>query len=167
MKIIGREERDSGTLSLFIGAMVVKTELCAFSEFRIYPGHGIRFIRRDGQPILLSSSKCKSMVNQRKKPAKLMWTQAWRRLNKKGKEEGVVRKKSRKAAKVQRAIMGTSIDDLLKKRQATKPKSAEAVKEVKEKVKKDKKAAGPKPTGANIPKIQQTSRANARGGSRR
>ena len=25
--------------------MVVKTELCAFSEYRIYPGHGIRFIK--------------------------------------------------------------------------------------------------------------------------
>ena len=67
--------------------MVVKTELCAFSEFRIYPGHGIRFIRRDGQPVLLATSKAKSMIQQRKKPAKLMWTQAWRRLNKKGKEE--------------------------------------------------------------------------------
>lgn len=33
------------------------------------------------------------MYNQRKKPAKLTWTQAWRRLNKKGKEEGVVKKK--------------------------------------------------------------------------
>ena len=25
--------------------MVVKTELCAFSEYRIYPGHGIKFIK--------------------------------------------------------------------------------------------------------------------------
>ena len=28
-----------------------RTELCAFSEYRIYPGHGIRYIRRDGQVI--------------------------------------------------------------------------------------------------------------------
>jgi large subunit ribosomal protein L24e len=73
--------------------MVVKTELCAISEYRIYPGHGIRFIRRDGQPVILGSSKAKSMMQQRKKPAKLMWTQAWRRLNKKGKDEGIVKKK--------------------------------------------------------------------------
>jgi ribosomal protein L24E len=26
-----------------------RTELCAFSEYRVYPGHGQRFIRRDGQ----------------------------------------------------------------------------------------------------------------------
>lgn len=29
--------------------MVIKTELCAFSETRIYPGHGSRFVRKDGQ----------------------------------------------------------------------------------------------------------------------
>lgn len=29
--------------------MVIKTEVCAFSDIRIYPGHGVRFIRRDGQ----------------------------------------------------------------------------------------------------------------------
>lgn len=29
--------------------MVIKTEVCAFSDTRIYPGHGVRFIRRDGQ----------------------------------------------------------------------------------------------------------------------
>lgn len=70
-----------------------RTELCAFSEYRIYPGHGQRFIRKDGQPVTLSTSKCKRLLLNRKKPAKLMWTQAWRRLNKKGKEEGIVRKK--------------------------------------------------------------------------
>ncbi|CAN0390644.1 unnamed protein product, partial [Discosporangium mesarthrocarpum] len=58
--------------------MVIKTETCAFCEYRIYPGHGMRFIRRDGQPITLSSSKSKSLLNQRKKPAKLTWTQVMR-----------------------------------------------------------------------------------------
>ena len=90
------------------------------------------------QPVNLSTSKCKSLVHQRKKPSKLMWTQAWRRLNKKGKEEGVVKKKyvslcfpkfsifsffkcasssnyhrSRKAVRVQRAIVGASIDEVI------------------------------------------------------
>ena len=119
-----------------------RTELCAFSEFRIYPGHGQRFVRKDGQvslsssasclrwcycmqfhsleplscpslrfslnltsslslfmsfpppqPVNLGTSKAKSMNNQRKKPALLVWTTAWRRLNKKGKDEGVSKKK--------------------------------------------------------------------------
>jgi large subunit ribosomal protein L24e len=41
----------------------------------------------------LSTSKCKSLVHQKKKSAKLVWTQAWRRLHKKGKEEGVAKKR--------------------------------------------------------------------------
>ena len=64
---------------------MLRTEGCAFTEFRIYPGHGIRLARRDGQVVIFSSSKAKSMYLQRKKPAKLTWTQAWRRMNKKGK----------------------------------------------------------------------------------
>lgn len=29
--------------------MVIKTEVCGFSDTRVYPGHGVRFVRRDGQ----------------------------------------------------------------------------------------------------------------------
>mmetsp|Transcript_1579 Transcript_1579/g.2200 ORF Transcript_1579/g.2200 Transcript_1579/m.2200 type:complete len:157 (+) Transcript_1579:58-528(+) len=156
--------------------MVVKTELCAFSEYRIYPGHGQRYIRRDGQPVLLSTSKCKRLyIINKKKPAKLMWTQAWRRLNKKGKDEGIVKKKARKLVKVQRAIVGTSLEDLMKKKLVSKPKSAPteaALKEVKERAKAAKKTASvvkgvAPPTGANIPKIQKSTTFNARGGSKR
>jgi len=63
--------------------MVIKTQLCAFSENRIYPGHGSMCCRRDGQTFWLSSKKAKSMYEQRKKPQKIAWTQAWRRLHKK------------------------------------------------------------------------------------
>ncbi|CAM9479528.1 unnamed protein product [Choristocarpus tenellus] len=98
--------------------MVIKTDVCAFSEYRIYPGHGMRFIRRDGQPITLSSAKCKSLLVQRKKPAKLTWTQqAWRRLNKKIKVDEVTRRRARKATKLNRAIVGASLEEIKKKRQ--------------------------------------------------
>lgn len=53
-----------------------------------------------------------------------MWTQAWRRLNKKSRDDGAIKKRTRKAVKVQRAIVGASLEDLMKKKQATKPKSA-------------------------------------------
>ena len=86
--------------------------MCAFSEYRIYPGHGSKFIRRDGQPVMLSTSKCKSLLMQRKKPAKLMWTQSWRRLNKKLKDENMSKKKSRRVVKIQRAIVGASLEDV-------------------------------------------------------
>ena len=152
--------------------MVVKTELCAFSEYRIYPGHGVRFIRRDGQPVTLSSSKCKSLLNDRKKPAKLMWTQAWRRLNKKGKDEGIVRKKARRVVKAARPIVGATLEELAKKKQATKPKNTAteaALKEVKERSKTAKAPVTKSPHGhmASVPKHQKSGTFNARGGSKR
>jgi large subunit ribosomal protein L24e len=112
----------------------------------------MRFVRRDGQPVILSGSKCKSMMHQRKKPSKLMWTQSWRRLNKKGKDDGSVKKRSRKVARIARAITGVSLADIVAKRQVTKPKVATdaATKEVKNRVKAEK---GPK--GQNMPKAQK------------
>merc|ERR1711920_591773 len=99
--------------------MVINTELCALSEYRIYPGNGRQFIRRDGKPIFLGSSKAYSLTLQRKKPAKLVWTQAWRRLHKKGLAETTQKKRTRRVAKVARAVVGASLEDIKKK--ATRP----------------------------------------------
>ncbi|RHY24750.1 hypothetical protein DYB32_008715 [Aphanomyces invadans] len=64
-------------------SLAVRTETCAFSESRIYPGHGVRLVRKDGNAYTLLNSKCKSLFLQRKKPAKIHWTLGWRRMNKK------------------------------------------------------------------------------------
>lgn len=37
--------------------MVIKTELCSFSEWKIYPGKGIRYVARDGRPFLYLSKR--------------------------------------------------------------------------------------------------------------
>lgn len=37
--------------------MVIKTELCHFSEWKIYPGRGIRYIAKDGRPFLYLSKR--------------------------------------------------------------------------------------------------------------
>jgi len=150
--------------------MVVKTELCAFSEYRIYPGHGRKFVRRDGQPVLLSTSKCHSMVMQRKKPAKLMWTQSWRRLNKKGLDSGVTRKKSKKAVKIQRAIVGVSLDEIKKKTVARKVNNVATEAALKEVKQRSKAVAAKKNINAKggkgvIPK-HQASNANKTGGTK-
>lgn len=55
------------------------------------------------------------MLQQRIKAVKLRWTQAWRRHNKKGKSEEVSRKKNRKTQKVQRAIVGLTLEDIKSK----------------------------------------------------
>ncbi|CAM9617741.1 unnamed protein product [Chrysoparadoxa australica] len=106
--------------------MVVKTGTCSFSEMRVYPGHGSLVIRRDGQPITLLNAKCKSLLRQRKKPAKLTWTQAWRRLNKKIKVDEVARRRTRKNTKFARAIVGASLDEIKAKRSTAPKKTVSA-----------------------------------------
>ena len=155
--------------------MVVKTDKCAFSEFNIFPGHGMKFVKRDGTPLMVISRKAKSLMMQRKKPAKLTWTQRWRIMNKKGLAEGGVRKRTRRAVKVQRAIVGTSADDI-KKLRTQKPelRSAQreaALRETKErnKAKKAEKIKNKAVAKANQPKVKapKGGNKNARGGAKR
>ena len=125
--------------------MVIATELCALSEYRIWPGFGKLFIRRDGRPVYLGSSKAQSLTFQRKKPAKLVWTQAWRRLHKKGLSETNLKKRKTRSNKVQRSVVGLSLEDI-KKKAGQKPefRSAQrdaALKEVKDRKKKTTKSA--------------------------
>merc|ERR1711904_261033 len=95
--------------------MVIATELCALSEYRIYPGNGKLMVRRDGKLLWLGSSKAHSLTLQRKKAAKLVWTQAWRRLHKKGLAETTTKKRRTRTNKVQRAVVGASLEDIKKK----------------------------------------------------
>lgn len=37
--------------------MVIKTELCTFSEWKIYPGKGVRYVAKDGRPFLYLSKR--------------------------------------------------------------------------------------------------------------
>ena len=153
----------------------MKYDKCAFSEFNIFPGHGMKMVRRDGTPLMVITRKCKSLMNQRKKPAKLVWTQRWRIMNKKGLNEGVAKKRTRRVVKVQRAIVGTSADDI-KKLRTQKPelRSAQreaALRETKErnKAKKAEKIKNKAVAKANQPKVKapKGGNKNARGGAKR
>mmetsp|Transcript_15763 Transcript_15763/g.30045 ORF Transcript_15763/g.30045 Transcript_15763/m.30045 type:complete len:160 (+) Transcript_15763:23-502(+) len=132
--------------------MVINTELCALSEYRIYPGHGKLMIRRDGKPLWLGSSKAFSLTIQRKKAAKLVWTQAWRRLHKKGVTETATKKRNRRTGKVQRAVVGATLEDIKKKaaQKSTlrKDSQAAAIKELK-----DRKEANKAKTGGAGKKV--------------
>lgn len=123
-------------------------QLCALSEYRIYPGNGKLFIRRDGKPIMFGSSKAFSLTMQRKKPAKLVWTQAWRRLNKKGATDAVIKKRARRTNKVARAVVGLSLDDIRKRAtQKSEVRSSQrdaALKEVKARKVANKSKSGKK-----------------------
>ena len=123
--------------------MVIKTDTCSFSENRVYPGRGTRFVRRDGQLAIFATSKSASMYHQSKKPAKLTWTQAWRRLNKKANVEVHSKRRSRRTARLQRAVVGASVEQLKAKRATTTKTSSSkakdaALKEVKSRQKRRK-----------------------------
>ena len=96
--------------------MVVKTELCSYSEYKIYPGRGIKFAAKDGKVSLFINHKMACLHKQRIKPVKLTWTLNWRRKNKKGKAEDAAKKRTKRAVKVQKAIVGMSLDDIKKKK---------------------------------------------------
>jgi len=120
--------------------MVIKTDLCVFTEYRIYPGRGQRFIAKDGKVQFYITKKAakvagnrpfqgrRGSVSQKVKPVKLRWTQAWRRMNKKGKTDEGGKKRTRKAQKFQKAIVGMSLEDI-KKKKAQKPELRQAAKE--------------------------------------
>merc|ERR1711957_641979 len=95
----------------------------------IYPGRGQRFIAKDAKVHYFISKKARCLYRfQKIKPVKLRWTQAWRRMNKKGKVDESGKKRTRKVQKFQKAIVGMSLDDI-KKKKAQKPELRQAAKE--------------------------------------
>ena len=99
--------------------MVIKTQPCSFSEFAIYPGHGVTYVRRDGTPYIFITAKARSMFNQRKKPAKLKWTCAWRKLHKKRQEHALMGRSRRKVKKFERAVMDVDFAKIKARREET------------------------------------------------
>merc|ERR1712118_604428 len=102
--------------------------------------------------------KVDSLFHQRIKPVKLRWTQAWRRMNKKGKVDEQAKKRTRKVQKFQKAIVGMSLEDL-KKKKAQKPElrqqAAEAAaKEAKARQQKKASAGGSKTSAKSAPKTK-------------
>lgn len=118
----------------------MNTLTCSYTEMKVWPGRGSRQVSKDGRVYLFISHKAKCMHNQRVKPVKLTWTQAWRRLNKKGKAEAVKKRRVRRKVVAQKAIVGASLDEIRKRREE-KPETRaaqrqQAMKEIKERQKK-------------------------------
>lgn len=131
----------------------IKTDLCCFTEYRIYPGKGKKFVSKDGKVHMYICSKAARLARQKVKPVKLMWTQAWRRSNKKVKTEGTHKRRTRKTGRLQKAIVGLSLEEFkIKKQRAdakNKPEMDVAFKEAAGK--KQKKAIQATQKRMNIP----------------
>mmetsp|Transcript_24538 Transcript_24538/g.59078 ORF Transcript_24538/g.59078 Transcript_24538/m.59078 type:complete len:155 (-) Transcript_24538:250-714(-) len=130
--------------------MVIKTDLCFFTECKVFPGHGIRFVRKDGKLLTFLNAKAFSLHMQRKKAQRLRWTLVWRRKHKTTAKKST-RKKTKKTVKVVRAIAGLSLDELKKRRDAKpsarRPKTDANIKAVK--ARKKAKAVEKKKGGFN------------------
>jgi hypothetical protein len=74
-------------------------------------------VTRGGQLVIFSSSKVDSLYHQRKKPAKLLWTQAWRRMHKKLNVEATQKKRTRRVVKLaHRGFVGMDVQKLKESR---------------------------------------------------
>merc|ERR1712150_465465 len=104
----------------YCSKMVTKTERCSYTEYKIVPGRGSRFIAKDGRMHYFISTKARSLFHQKIKPVKLTWTQAWRAFNKKIKVDTTIKKRSRKTTRIQRAVVGMSIEEIKRKKAETR-----------------------------------------------
>ena len=98
--------------------MVIKTQRCFYTEMPIYPGHGLRFVRRDGKLLAFLNAKSRSMYDQRIKAQRLKWTQAYRRKVKKLTNITSSKRRVKKTTKALRSIAGMSVDDIKARRLA-------------------------------------------------
>ncbi|PXF44857.1 60S ribosomal protein L24 [Gracilariopsis chorda] len=138
--------------------MVVKTDLCNYSGFRIYPGHGRRYIRIDGRQYVFVNAKSEASFHMKRKPAKHSWTQLYRRLNKKGVQEETQRRRTRrKMSSAPKAVEGASLEVIKAKRnqrpEVRKAAREAALKDIKERKKGMKTKRGPVPSAKGAQKM--------------
>ncbi|KAJ1568119.1 60S ribosomal protein L24, partial [Nowakowskiella sp. JEL0078] len=115
------------------------------------------------------NGKNESLFLQKKKAAKFDWTVVFRRLHKKGVTEEIAKKKSKKSVKIQRAVVGATLDSIKAKRNQ-KPEAREAqrkekIAEIKQKKKDEqaKKNAEKAKNSKALPKGQKVSRQQMKG----
>merc|ERR1719152_188581 len=116
--------------------MVVKTDLCNYTEYKIFPGHGQKYVTKDMKTNIYITKKAIMLQKQKIKPAKLTWTQSWRRMNKKGKVDAAKTRQKKKTVKVQKAIVGMSLDDIKRKKKEVVTTRQQAIDEAKKEAQK-------------------------------
>ena len=94
----------------------MKIDLCCYSGYKIYPGHGRTLIKGDGKSYKFASSRAHKAHLLKRNPRNISWTVLYRRKHKKGLEEDVTKKRTRRAQKFQRAVVGATLQDIMAKR---------------------------------------------------
>jgi len=100
-----------------MGDMTSKSNICHFTGLKIDPGRGILFARNDGQLFHFLNSKARQLYNNKKRPSKIGWTMAYRKLHKKGRAcERLKRKKTANFKSTLRSYVSASIQAIKYKR---------------------------------------------------
>merc|ERR1711966_8884 len=113
------------------GTMVIKTETCSYSGFKIWPGRGKTMVRMDQKMFRFVRGKDEACHLMKRRNLTTKWTVHYRRINKKGisAEEATKRRKNKKATAVRRDISGLPME-LLNKAKAARPKAVKSSKDI-------------------------------------
>merc|ERR1712114_29874 len=95
---------------------IMKIELCVYSGYKIYPGHGRSLIKVDGKNYKFLSGRTHKAHLLKRNPREVTWTVLYRRKHKKGQEEDVSKKRNKRTQKFQRAVVGATLADIMAKR---------------------------------------------------
>nr|CAX77982.1 Ribosomal protein L24 [Schistosoma japonicum] len=134
----------------------MKLEVCSYSGFKVYPGHGKRVIRVDGRSFYFINKKSERSHYLKRNPREISWTVLYRRKYKKGMSEEQTKKRTKRVTKSARGIAGASLAEIMAKRnqkpEVRKAMRDQAIRAAKEKQKqkelekKAKKVKKKKPT---------------------
>merc|ERR1712018_54549 len=136
--------------------LIMKIELCSYSGYKIHPGRGRTLIKSDGKTFKFLDSRSHKAHLLKRNQRKVTWTVLYRRKHRKGIEEEVSKKRTKRTQKFQRAVVGATLQDILAKRNqkpdVRKAQREQAIRAAKE-VKKTQKAAK-KPAAAAAAKAK-------------
>merc|ERR1711879_965287 len=79
-------------------------------------GHGRRMVRTDGRVYNFISHKACMSHMMKRNPREIPWTVLYRRKHKKGQQEELTKRRTRRTQKFTRAITGATLSDIMAKR---------------------------------------------------
>uniref|UniRef100_A0A8D2FZJ5 Large ribosomal subunit protein eL24-related N-terminal domain-containing protein n=1 Tax=Theropithecus gelada TaxID=9565 RepID=A0A8D2FZJ5_THEGE len=90
-------------------------ELCNH-QYKVHAGHGRRYARTKRKVFQFLNAKCESAFFSKGNPRQINCTVLYRRKHKKGQLEEIQKERTRRAVKLQGAITGASLADIMAKR---------------------------------------------------